>query len=113
MEIKLTNGLQIGDERVTTLTLRRLTTGDLLDSEMAAEQVKLTSQGFQLIASAAVMSAELYRRSVAKIGDLDGPLSMGQLKSLSLTDYNLLRNAYDALNNPVVVEVAEYSAEGR
>ncbi|MFQ1004738.1 phage tail assembly protein [Gilliamella sp. CG22] len=112
MEIKLTSGLQIGDERVTTLTLRRLTTGDLLDSEMAAEQVRLTPQGHQLIASAAVMSAELYRRSVAKIGDLDGPLSMGQLKSLSLTDYNLLRNAYDALNNSVV-EVAEYSAEGR
>lgn len=112
MEIELTNGLQIGGERVTTLTLRRLTTGDLLDSEMAAEQVKLTPQGHQLIASAAVMSAELYRRSVAKIGDLDGPLSMSQLKSLSLTDYNLLRNAYDALNNPVV-EVAEYSAEGR
>lgn len=113
MQIKLKDGFLVGDEYITELTLRKITTGDLLDSEVAAEQVKLTAQGYQLIASSAVMSAELYRRSVAKIGDLDGPLSMKQLKSLSMIDYNLLRNAYDALNNPVVSEVAENSAEGR
>lgn len=113
MQIKLKDGLLIGDERVTDLTLRKLTTGDLLDSEVAAEQVKLTSQGYQLIASSAVMSAELYRRSVLKIGDLSGPMSIKQLKSLSMVDYNLLRSAYDTLNNPVISEVAENSNEGR
>lgn len=113
MQIKLKDGVLIGDERITNLILRKLTTGDLLDSEVAAEQVKLTAQGHQLIASSAVMSAELYRRSVAKIGDLDGPLSIKQLKSLSLIDYKLLRNAYDGLNNPTIDEVAENSAEGR
>ena len=59
------------------------------------------------------MSAELYRRSIKKIGALDGPLSMKQLKSLSLTDYELLRIAYEALNNPIIEEVAENSTEGR
>jgi phage FluMu protein gp41 len=113
MQIKLKDGLLVGDELVTELTLRKITTGDLLDSEVAAEQVKLTAQGIQLIASSAVMSAELYRRSVAKIGDLDGPLSIKQLKSLSIVDYDLLRKTYDALNNPVISEVAENSNEGR
>jgi phage FluMu protein gp41 len=113
MQIKLKDGLLVGDERITGLTLRKITTGDLLDSEVAAEQVKLTVQGHQLIASSAVMSAELYRRSVAKIGDLDGPLSMGQLKSLSIVDYDLLRKKYNELNNPIIDEVAENSKEGR
>lgn len=113
MQIKLNDGLLVGDACITDLTLRKLTTGDLLDSEVAAEQVKLTAQGHKLIASSAVMAAELYRRSVEKIGDLDGPLSIKQLKSLSLIDYNLLRNAYDGLNNPTIDEVAENSAEGR
>lgn len=113
MQIKLKDGLLVGDELIMELTLRKITTGDLLDSEVAAEQVKPTAQGYKLIASSAVMSAELYRRSVAKIGDLDGPLSIKQLKLFSLDDYNLFRSAYEKLNNPVIDEVAENSAEGR
>lgn len=113
MEITLKDGLMVGDEHIKSLTLRKLTTGDILDSEIASEQVKLTNQGHKLIASSAVMSAELYRRSIKKIGALDGPLSMKQLKSLSLTDYELLRIAYEALNNPIIEEVAENGAEGR
>ena len=42
MEITLKDGLMVGDEHIKSLTLRKLTTGDILDSEIASEQVKLT-----------------------------------------------------------------------
>ncbi|MDF7670237.1 phage tail assembly protein [Orbaceae bacterium ESL0721] len=113
MQLTLKTGFMVGDEKITSLTLRKLTTGDLLDCEAAAEQLKVTPQGLKLVPSPAVMTAELYRRAVLKMGELDGPLSIKQLKSLSLEDYELLIESYHLLNNPMVDEVAENSSEGR
>lgn len=114
MQINLKDGFTVSETLIKTLTLRKLNTGDLLDSEAAAEQLKQTLKGHKLVASPVVMSAELYRRSVAKLGDLDGPLSIKQLKELTIHDYELLINAYDLLNNPIVDEgVAKNGNEGR
>ena len=45
MKVMLETGLMFGEERQLEVTLRELTTGDLLDAETAAERLVMTAEG--------------------------------------------------------------------
>lgn len=111
MEIKLKDGLIVGDETILYLSLRRLTTADLMDAELASESPVVTPAGVQLLSSPSKMGYELIRRSVCKVGDVERTLSMKELRLLSEADFNLLQQAYSVLNN--ATREAGASAEGR
>lgn len=111
MQIKLNEGLNVGNETIYYLSLRQLTTADLMDAELASESPIATPAGILLLSSPSKMGYELLRRSVCKVGDLDRTLSMKELRLLSETDFNLLRQSYSTLNN--ANREAGMSAEGR
>ncbi|EJS83215.1 hypothetical protein AAUPMB_21767, partial [Pasteurella multocida subsp. multocida str. Anand1_buffalo] len=49
MQLVLQTGLMFGDEPQTEVTLRELTTGDLLDAEVAAERMVMSPDGVPVL----------------------------------------------------------------
>lgn len=97
---KLIHGVPFGKGEETEMQydveLRELSTADMLAAEEAAEVLKIAPDGTPfLVSSPARMGAEIYRRSVAKIGVIDG-LSMKELKALHTDDFRLIRQHVDA-----------------
>lgn len=89
MKVMLQTGLMFGEEAQLEVTMRELTTGDLLDAEMAAERLVMTPEGEAVLAkSPALFGYELLRRQIASVGKINGPISMRQLRSLTTEDLN-------------------------
>ncbi|TEW31390.1 hypothetical protein E2R48_00580 [Histophilus somni] len=94
MELNLKKGLMLGDEPQTSVKLRELTTGDMLDAELAAERLVQDKDGNPvLLVSQTLFSYELLRRQIASIGDIQGPISLGQLRQLTPEDLALINAA--------------------
>ncbi|AMM81375.1 hypothetical protein AW43_02805 [Pasteurella multocida subsp. multocida PMTB2.1] len=108
MEIRLKTGLMYGDEPQYDVVLRDLTTGDLIDAELAAERLMLDKQGNPvLVASQVLFSYELLRRQIASIGKLQGPLSLAQLRSLTPEDLALINAALETVESAKAQKVLE------
>lgn len=91
MELILQTGLMYGDEPQTEVTLRELTTGDLLDAELASERMMMSPEGVPvLVKSPALFGYEILRRQIASIGKIQGPISLKMLRSLSSEDLQLI-----------------------
>ena len=89
MKVMLETGLMFGEERQLEMTLRELTTGDLLDAETAAERLVMTAEGEPvLVKSPALFGYEILRRQIASIGKINGPISLRELRSLTPEDLN-------------------------
>lgn len=93
-----------GDEREMQydVTLRDLTGKDIIEAELAAERVVDTRQGPQLVRSPAMISFEMLRRQIARIGRINGPLPMTLLRQLSQSDIERLLLAQRLRNSALV-----------
>lgn len=109
-DFSLYHGMPFGKGRDMELQydveLRELTASDVIDSRIAAERVSLvqTEDGkTKPVAyhSDIIMGIELLRRQVRCIGEIQGPLSMKQLRSLHLEDLELLQQKAAELNKAV------------
>lgn len=108
MEIRLKQGLMYGDEPQYDVKLRELTTGDLIDAELASERLMVDKQGTPvLVTSPVLFGYELLRRQIASIGKLQGPLSIAQLRSLSTEDMALINAALDTVEHAKAQKVLE------
>lgn len=91
MDLILQTGVMYGDEPQTEVTLRELTTGDLLDAELASERMMMSPEGVPvLVKSPALFGYEILRRQIASIGKIQGPISLKMLRSLSSEDLQLI-----------------------
>lgn len=91
MNLILQTGVMYGDEPQTEVTLRELTTGDLLDAELASERMMMSPEGVPvLVKSPALFGYEILRRQIASIGKIQGPISLKMLRSLSSEDLQLI-----------------------
>ncbi|EAO1206232.1 hypothetical protein EX075_13790 [Salmonella enterica] len=77
------------------VSFRELTAGDMIDAQVASEKVVMTKEGPVLVSSPAMMGIEILRRQIAKVGCINGPLSLNQLKALSQQDFHRLTIATD------------------
>lgn len=117
MHFQLIHGLPYGKEEDAELQfdteLRQLTAGDIIEAEAASERVVMTPKGPALLSSPSRMGFELLRRSVARIGKIQGPLPMEMLKTLHQADIELLLDKAE-LQRTVALKAAEQAAdEGR
>ncbi|HDS8578261.1 TPA: phage tail assembly protein [Klebsiella variicola] len=96
---RLLDGLPFGTgeelEMQYDITFRELTAGDIIDAQLASERVVETRQGPQLVSSPAQMGLEMLRRQIAKVGVINGPLSLLLLKKLSQRDFHRVSLATD------------------
>ncbi|STE16796.1 phage tail assembly protein [Citrobacter sp. wls718] len=77
------------------ISFRELTAGDIIDAQMASERVVETKAGPQLVSSPSQMGLEMLRRQIAKVGVINGPLSLVLLKKLSQRDFHRISLATD------------------
>lgn len=116
MNIKLTHGLAYGEEIQFDVVLRELTTNDILQAQLAAEKLVFDKQGNpHLVNSPTLFSYEVLRRQIAKVGVINGPLSMEQMKKLHPEDIEII-NAYltaiDTAKAQQVIERGRLDATG-
>jgi phage FluMu protein gp41 len=96
---RLLDGLPFGTgeemEMQFDMTFRELTAGDIIDAQLASERVVETRSGPQLVSSPSQMGLEMLRRQIAKVGVINGPLSLLMLKKLSQRDFHRVSLATD------------------
>lgn len=104
MQVTLTTPLEVGDKTYTTLHLKPLTAGDLIDAVEASEKVQLSIAGEPtVVASPSRATFERARRNVSKISgdgvdDIAGPMSGELLRRVSVADYEALIGACNAID---------------
>ena len=91
----LPRGLKTLKDKVETLhaavVLRESTVGDLLAATDEAEKCVLTPDGHKLIASPTLVTVGVLRRQVVSIGEIQGPLSLLELRKLHPEDLGELQ----------------------
>ena len=102
--VTLTHGLRVGDGVLREAELRELTAGDILDAQDAAEKLVQGAGGPQLVASPTRLGVELLRRQIARIGDVAGPISLGEIRKLHPDDLELLQRAAAQLDAVAAAE---------
>lgn len=111
--LTLKDGLPFGKgedcEMQYDVTLRDLTGKDVIDAELAAERVVDTRSGPQLVRSPAMVSFEILRRQIAKIGCINGPLPMALLRQLSEQDMERLLLAQRLKSSALVSQLSAES----
>jgi len=98
MDVSLEDGIKVGDDTLKDAVLRELTGADLIDGQAEAERLVQTPAGPALVASPAAMGVALLRRQVVRIGNLQGPLEVADLRKLSARDLNTLQEKAEALD---------------
>lgn len=104
--VDLLDGLPSGDSREYRVTFRELTAKDSIDAEEEAERVIDTRNGPVLIASPSLRGIALLRRQIATVGEMQGPLSVIQIKQLSERDLSRLMAAVSLLDMALAGKLA-------
>nr|WP_213680123.1 phage tail assembly protein [Serratia marcescens] len=112
MTITLEHGLVTGkgtpdEARHMEVTLRELTSKDIIDAQLAAERVVMAENGKAVAyVSEVLYGLELLRRQIAQIGTMPGPLTVKQIHQFHPDDFRLLSARADAMDG-MLSEVAE------
>lgn len=110
-EFELEHGFVVGRgadaEKHFDVVLRELGSGDLIDASMAAEKVAFTPDGKAVSYTSDVLYGfELLRRQVQSIGDIQGPLSLKDLRKFHPDDLEKLQSEASELDR-LVLAVAD------
>jgi phage FluMu protein gp41 len=119
LKVTLKHGLKVGEDTLAEVTLREVTAGDIIEAQDESEKLVYAADGGKLVptlvASPTMVGVHVLRRQVARIGDMDGPLSLEQLKRLHPDDLNLLQAKADEMDGATEAEAAsrEVAQRGR
>lgn len=105
--VTLDKGLVIGDTHHTEAVLREITARDLIEAAEESEKVVLTPDGYDLVASPALVATNTLRRQIVRIGEHKGPLTLEELKRFSATDLSLLQEEAKKLDAMAMKEIAK------
>ncbi len=95
----LLDGLRLGDAIHKEAELRELTAGDILDATEDSEKIVQTKNGAQVVQSPTLVGAHLMRRQILRIGGINGPLTLAQLRKLSGRDFQLISAMIDGIDD--------------
>lgn len=111
----LITGLTVGEQVHKEVTIRELTAGDVFDAQSDAEQLVSTPEGPQLVASPSAVGIHTLRRQIVRIGDIDGPLAMKELRMLDAIDLEMIQSECVKLEQASMASIAsrEVTRRGR
>jgi phage FluMu protein gp41 len=109
----LIDGLRLGDIVLKNVTMRDAVAGDIIEAQEESERPVMTSEGWQLIASPAILAVNVMRRQIVSIDDNKGPISLAEIKKLSATDLSLLQEKCDELDEAVANKLASRAVTRR
>lgn len=98
IDVPLADGLKVGNDVLKDAVVRELGGADLIDAQFEAERLVETKTGPQFVTSPAAMGLALLRRQVVRVGNVQGPLAVSDLKKLSARDLTALQVAADTLD---------------
>lgn len=114
IKVPLKHGLTLGDKPQMEAELRELTVGDILEAGEESEKLVLGNDGYELVQSPTLMGSHLLRRQIVRIGAIDGPFTLGQLKKLHPEDFARLQAAAQSLEQAVGLAASrEVTQRGR
>jgi len=97
--VHLTHGLRVGEDVLFEAEIREATAGDVIEAQEEAEKLMI-SQGLPvLVPSPTRVGVGLLRRQLARIGDVQGPLALAEIKRLHPDDLQKLQNAAETLDS--------------
>ena len=120
MSFTLVHGLRTGkgttDEMLhKDVTLRELTSRDVIESQLASERVVIGEHGKAVAyCSEVMMGLEMMRRQIKQIGQIPGPLDMNQIYGLHPEDLKLLTEKGQAMDDMLgeTAERGRHDADG-
>jgi len=108
-EVKLNEGIKIGEKSYTTIHLDKLNAGEAMDAADAAESIKMVEDGKGglqpvFVTSPARATAERIRRMIKKLADpagesIGGPIQYGDLRKMDESDYRRITAKADEIEN--------------
>lgn len=115
MKFELKDGLKVGmgDKIVThkECEIGKVTTALLFEAREAAERPVATNEGHKLLISPTRLHIELLRRRIKRIGDINGPVTEKELKSLSDDDMEIIATKAEELDEAEDVPTDPRTAE--
>ncbi len=101
-QFKLDHGIQTDKTTHFDVELRELTAGDIIEAEEEAEKLvnagTSTQPQYALVRSDIKASMAILRRQIARIGDIQGPISEYELKKLHPEDLFIIQKHADAMD---------------
>jgi len=110
--ITLKDGLTVGTDILTDAVLRPSTAGDIIDAQEESEKLVMTKDGPRLVSSPTLSGAGMLRRQIVRIGNLQGPLGLSELRRLSPRDMEALQEAAAQLDDAAMAEVLSERGRG-
>lgn len=106
MTFDLEHGYKVGESNHTEVGLRKLTTGDYIDAQLAAEKVVVQNGKALSYTSDVLMGLELLCRQVEYIGAVQGPFSIKDFRKLHEDDFQMIQQQAAALDNQLAEALA-------
>lgn len=103
----LAHGYKTSESTYTEVGLRKLTTGDYIDAQLAAEKVVVQNGKALSYTSDVIMGLELLCRQIEYIGGIKGPFSIKDMRKLHEDDFQLIQDQAQALDNQLAEALAE------
>ncbi|ADU63399.1 MAG: phage tail assembly protein [Pseudodesulfovibrio sp.] len=107
----LVTGLPVGDEFLRDVTLREVRAGDIIEAQEEAEKLVHTPGGPALVASPTLLGLGVLRRQIVSIGNVQGPISLKELKRLTPHDLGMIQAEADRLDAAVAMALARQGAD--
>ncbi len=103
LKVSLIDGLKIGEATYTKVHLFPLTAGEAMDAVEAAESIRMSENGEPVFQhSTTRASAERIRRQLKRLvsddGEIQGPVTLKDIRAMSEGDYRKLTAASDKLD---------------
>lgn len=87
---ELVDGMMLGEEKQTLVTLRPATAGDVIEATEESEKLFNTPEGPALVASPTLVATHMLCKQIVSVGDIPAPISLDMLKKLTPNDMELL-----------------------
>lgn len=91
--ITLETGYKVGDVYLKDAVLRSVTTGDIIEAGEESEKLIYNKEDEpELVVSPTRMATIVLAKQIVSIGNMQGPLTVDELKNLDPVDFNLLQD---------------------
>lgn len=97
IDVQLEKGITVGDKTHRLAVLKEHDAGMVIDATSESEKVVVVGGQPHLVASPNLVGIEVLRRQIVKIGDINGPIEIEQMRLLSSDDLSRLQDAADRL----------------
>ncbi|MEX0732840.1 MAG: phage tail assembly protein [Aquisalimonadaceae bacterium] len=113
--VTLDHGYPRDNPKHHALELREVTVGDIIDGQAESERVVPTPEGPALVISPTFVGLNTLRRQIVRIGDIEGPLSLKELRNLHPDDLHKVQQEADRLEGAAAADLAprEVAQRGR